>query len=444
MACMLMRLSLHFTVLSFVLLAWILSVWFETDRVCIPSDKVTSLTVITSRGQAFPLPACQGLSRLFEPHLSPEERQHIKAGLARLNRVVEALPNLIETFQSLPPILVTFEEPHHLYIRQDQIQVGSAWVQSGGVFEKILLQAVLNTGGLEGDRFALEVLSDFFAAVVMNSYSFDDFLGEPLFEDDPFLWSTFVFSFREYCYSNLKSVFHFDYCLNQNALLGQEAASQVETPEDMTIWGLRPFLAHALWQHYQKLPLSEKGDFLKNALNRLQTSPFSYPKVISKTEDLKIWISETLALWFERHDAVPSLEEKVDVLVQMEGHSPEALLSVHQSWLEHTTNQDEPSISSAFVSSRRVQHEPTGRDMHGDVNAIEARKVLIISCKASSPALTYNWIADEVVLVQHCDSEPLDWHRILQLNLANFSDSGINARRRLREIPLVSKGDLAK
>lgn len=401
-------LSLFTSVVSLLFVTWVFSLWMDPERLCMDSPLVSGLQVEASTGNVFEVPKCFLLSRLVQPKLDPENQILLKGMIHRVNQLETAVMILPTGWRPVA-LKVSFHDPFTLKTDFDQLSFGAEFLRSKGLLEKVILQEVLQSVYETPDRYALELVSDFLTTVALNSWVY----GETQPVSASFL--SHVVSFREYCFSSLKSIFHWDYCTNQNSLL--DVADSAPGLKDVTIWGVRNFLAHHLWRHYQKLDLQRKNTFLYLVRENLEKNDFKYPKEILTLKELAAWASgylnELAAL-----DLNPDSFLNVSMIVDLREVPGEALTSIPSAkdpfFKKH-------AIDEVLLHHRHgITHLPTFRKLSLGLHEVRARYLIVPTCRGYSFSELARYQAERVVVIQGCSAVEWNWPELLKRDLMGY------------------------
>ncbi|MCB0408441.1 MAG: hypothetical protein KDD34_09570, partial [Bdellovibrionales bacterium] len=309
--------SFLLTAFSLLFASWVFAVWMDPERVCIDSAYVQAIQIRQQDQPLEALPTCHVLSRLAQPKVEPEY-------LLLLQKVVHRMDHLPSLVGLLPrgwqPVVVTIDFSHPFILRSESsrgIIIGSELLLQKGSLEKIILFKLLDQIQSNNDHFALEVAAEFLSAVAVNDFSLEDpYTHQPILDRNP-KWLEFAQTFRQYCYSDLRSPFHFEYCTNQNGLIGKESDTDLQSLNDISILGFRSFFSYGLWRMYQSVPLDEKEKFITTIISRLQGKDFSYPSEVEHIKDLSHWSLEFLNEWIEGGHGQLSARATHGVLVEL-------------------------------------------------------------------------------------------------------------------------------
>lgn len=413
---------------------WALSLWLETDRLCLKSSQVSSWVVQTD-GHLFSIDPCQPLSRLYEPTVPADKKQILQSAILRIESLAGTVQNLnLGPTVSPFSVYINFDEPFQLQVRQKQLQVGGEWLRGRGVVEKLYFYMYLSHLIESGDAFTKEVLSDFLAAVAMNAYTFDDHLLEPIYDQDPFFWETFILSFEDYCLSSLKSPLHFEYCELQNEL----ESSPESAAQDITIWGLRPYVSHALWTAYSRMGLQEKSRFIQTAIEKFARSETSVPIEAAQLSDLKIWTEEVLKSWGVK-EADPfskSLDLILDVAAMSDLNMYQFYEALQKEWPESKTK---PSI--LFIRADGAVHFPTLRWVQVSKEELAVNQVAYFICGSGQSINPLSMPFADVFVIPDCENQEMLAKRILGLQKRDYASQ---SRHRSQKGRIMIRSEVKK
>lgn len=224
---------------------------------------------------------------LYVSRLSLDQLLHgIPTAQLDFVRKLEVLEPLTGLFPGVHPRLaveVSLDEPHLFELGRGFVRLGYEWFHDPLQTERALIMGVLKREQPHnyGNRFQLEVMTDFLMMSVMAQKEWQD---HSVLTDIKF--PTSAPSFVDYCKSPFRSLAHYDSCL-------------VQTPDSVdmqaNVWGFRPLLAVALWRVFEKSSLAQK-------MKTIQAIRFGEPLPgLNSVHDTSV---ESLVLWFQ--DAVQS------------------------------------------------------------------------------------------------------------------------------------------
>lgn len=400
-------LSLFTSVFSLMFVTWVFSLWMDPERVCLGSPLVSGVTVESSSGEIQEVPECFLLSRLVQPELEPENQELLKDFLDRINGLESAMMILPSGWKPVA-IELSFFQPFVLKNEYDKLLIGAEFLRNQGLLEKAVLQEILL--GVYGtpDRYALELVSDFLTSVAMNRWVHAD-------SPAPSSFLSHVVSFREYCYSDLKSIFHWDYCINQNSLL--DVVDNTPGLKDVTIWGLRDFLAHRLWERYASSGLEQKQQLLSVVKDGLKKEDYQYPAEVLSLGELAEWTSVYLRDFVSLELPVSELLS-VSMVVDLREVPGEPLTSLPSA--------DDPvfqkhSIQEVLLQHRGgVTHIPSFRKLSLSMNEVRARYLILPTCRDYTFSELARFEAERVVIIEGCESVEWNWPELLKRELMGY------------------------
>lgn len=379
----------------------------DPERTCLESPFVEKLTIETSSGEIQEVPQCFLLSRLIQPDLEPENQALLKSLLGRLNDLEVGLVLLPDGWKPIELQMSVFQ-PFVFKAEYGQLIVGGEFLRSEGLLEKAIVQEVLQTKFATPDRYALEVVSDFLTSVILNHWV----LGE-VEASGSFL--SHVVSFQEYCYSDLKSIFHWDYCINQNSLL--DVADGTPGLKDVTIWGLRKFLGEKMWRLYQKAPVDEKSEFLLTVIKSLNVESFQYPTEVDSIAALAEWSDDYLKQLTHK-ESTKSDFLRVPMVLDFRDVSGEPLGSI--------PSPDEPLMKKHAINEIFIQHQggvthlPSFRKLTINMSEVVAEYLILPTCRDYTFAELAEFHAEKVVVIEGCEKVEWNWPELLNRKLMSY------------------------
>lgn len=406
---------------AFVLATWTLSIWLSPNQLCLNSDIVEATYVINSSGTQT-IPDCGMTSQLIQPVLPAENQQLVKVLIESIQRV-ENFVNVLPF--EWDPITVQVDLLNPLVISNEKkmVIVGAGLLQTKGASEKVIIRTLLESQKIFKDRFLLEIATDYFSYFIRNSSDeFDAITGEKVHHNSAH-WISYIQTFRQYCLSNLKSLAHFSYCVQQNNLASQGSKAYSE----ITIWGFRSYFSQHLWRMHLKVGLNSRLQFFQKIMGNLRVSSVDVPDSIEDIEKLSEWIQLVgMSLVKEQKQFANLARESLAQSGLDQPLNFKWALKAQREYAE--SSHSLVGISKVLSSGRQFLIDlgseslilPQNRRIPVSASSFQLEGIVLAGCgKKFQLKNIENVNSKKIVVIESCH-EPIDWKRLLEKGALSF------------------------
>lgn len=300
---------------------------------------------------------------------------------------------------------IHLEAPFLVKLDEQGLHLGWEVATTEGVFESLVVQSLLFDSMKKSFRSSL--VGDLFSVLVRGTLEFQGVTSKETVDYGKIdIGSQSLHDFVSYCHSATRSIWHLDYCMEQNSWQGPMNG----LPGSFSPESLRPFLVRQLFDHWRDQVALEPLYMKKRWLMKLMKGPalpIDEVYQVKPTDALDVAVQETLkqlgvSLSVQKKND-PIKTKGVDVLVDWQASSPPSDMG------EALVKRDFDVLSRAVLWKGQTLLRPFHlANWQAENHSLKAGVIVVVSCLKLSPEelLAYESQSSRLVHVTHCKGDP--------------------------------------